>query len=222
MLAESWDDEKIRSVGGCNNNNRYSLVGGMNDEKVDSCTGSEESSHTAVAGQPTATVKDVEALLAAARRSCNHVDEVWPAVFLGDLKTSHNKFLLWKMGITHVLNAAHGKTFSQGNHDFYGTTVEYHGVPADDLPHFDISKYFYSAAEFIHKALNKTGGKVLVHCAAGLSRSATLVLAYLMIQHHLRLDQAIEKVTEHRWIWPNRGFLKQLLQLDAELALQGK
>ncbi|XP_078498854.1 dual specificity protein phosphatase 13A-like [Lissotriton helveticus] len=187
------------------------LAGGMEDEGgAVAPRGSEE-------GSPP-TVRDIEQLLATGRRACNHVDEVWPRLFLGDLVTAHNRYLLWKMGITHVLNAAHGKFCSQGNHEYYGTTVEYHGVPANDLPDFDISKYFYSGAEFIDNALNTTGGRILVHCAVGISRSATLVLAYLMIRHHLRLEQAIRAVAEHRWIWPNRGFLKQLLRLDAELA----
>lgn len=56
-----------------------------------------------------------------------------------------------------------------------------------------------------------------MHCAVGVSRSASLVLAYLMIKHHLRLVEAIKIVKEHRWISPNRGFLKHLQNLDVQL-----
>uniref|UniRef100_A0A670ZT66 Dual specificity phosphatase 13A n=1 Tax=Pseudonaja textilis TaxID=8673 RepID=A0A670ZT66_PSETE len=132
------------------------------------------------------------------------------------LKT-HSRFDLWKMGISHVLNAAHGTLFCQESHEFYGTTIEYHGVPAHDLPNFDLSLYFYSSAEFIHKALTTPGGKIFVHCAFGISRSSSLVLAYLMIYHHFSLVKAIQTVKEHRWIFPNRGFLKQLQKLDLQL-----
>nr|KAF6427438.1 dual specificity phosphatase 26 [Rousettus aegyptiacus] len=59
--------------------------------------------------------------------------------------------------------------------------------------------------------------KILVHCAVGVSRSATLVLAYLMLYHHLTLVEAIKKVKDHRGIIPNRGFLRQLLALDRRL-----
>lgn len=62
------------------------------------------------------------------------------------------------MGVTHVLNAAHGTAYSHGGQDFYGATIDYYGVPAHDLPSFDISQFFFSAAEFIHKALNTPGG----------------------------------------------------------------
>nr|XP_054493411.1 dual specificity protein phosphatase 13 [Agelaius phoeniceus] len=163
------------------------------------------------------SLKEIEQLLNTGRPSCNHVDEVWPNLFLGDLVTANNRFVLWKMGVTHVLNAAHGTSYSHGGQDFYGATIDYYGVPAHDLPSFDISQFFFSAAQFIHNALNTPGAKILVHCAVGVSRSASLVLAYLMINHHLPLVEAIKTVKEHRWISPNRGFLKHLQNLDAQL-----
>ncbi|XP_073408159.1 dual specificity protein phosphatase 13A isoform X2 [Dendrobates tinctorius] len=132
-------------------------------------------------------------------------------------KTANDKYELWKLGITHVLNAAHGRRYSEGNPDFYGTTITYHGVPANDVPEFDMSKYFYSSAAFIQKALTTPGARLLVHCVVGISRSATLVLAYLLIHHQFSLIQAIRTVQEKRWISPNTGFLQQLIKLDEEL-----
>lgn len=73
--------------------------------------------------------------------------------------TANNRFELWKLGITHVLNAAHGGLYCQGGPDFYGSSVSYLGVPAHDLPDFDISAYFSSAADFIHRALGTPGGR---------------------------------------------------------------
>lgn len=73
--------------------------------------------------------------------------------------TANNRFELWKLGITHVLNAAHGGLYCQGGPDFYGSSVSYLGVPAHDLPDFDISAYFSSAADFIHRALSTPGGR---------------------------------------------------------------
>ncbi|XP_033371730.1 dual specificity protein phosphatase 13-like isoform X2 [Parus major] len=133
------------------------------------------------------SLKEIEQLLNSGRPSCNHVDEVWPNLFLGDLVTAHNRFILWKMGVTHVLNAAHGTAYSHGGQDFYGATIDYYGVPAHDLPSFDISQFFFSAAQFIHNALNTPG------------------------------VEAIKTVKEHRWISPNRGFLKHLRNLDVQL-----
>ncbi|KAK5602316.1 hypothetical protein CRENBAI_014200 [Crenichthys baileyi] len=105
----------------------------------------------------TPTLQELEELLHSAPRSCHHADEVWPNLFLGDMFMSHDKFGLWQLGITHVLNASHGKLCCKGNDDFYGTTVKYYGVPANDLPTFDLSPFFYPAAEFIHLALLSGG-----------------------------------------------------------------
>lgn len=60
-------------------------------------------------------------------------------------------------------------------------------------------------------------GRVFVHCMMGVSRSATLVLAFLMIVEGLRLQEAVAAVRPHRDICPNPGFLQQLRGLDRSL-----
>ena len=60
-------------------------------------------------------------------------------------------------------------------------------------------------------------GRLLVHCVMGRSRSATLVLAYLMIHERLSVVDAITHVRHRRCVLPNRGFIKQLRELDITL-----
>lgn len=60
-------------------------------------------------------------------------------------------------------------------------------------------------------------GKVLVHCHVGVSRSATLVLAYLMLKQKLTLVEAVCAIKDNRGVIPNRGFLRQLIKLDEQL-----
>lgn len=67
-----------------------------------------------------------------------------------------------------------------------------------------------------------SSAKVLVHCVVGISRSATLVLAYLMLHQQMSLRQAVITVRQHRWVFPNRGFLCQLCQLDQKLRGTGR
>ncbi|XP_069611897.1 dual specificity phosphatase 29 [Ranitomeya imitator] len=151
----------------------------------------------------------------------SHVDEVFSNLYIGDEKTALDRYSLEKNGFTHVLNAAHGRWNVDTGAEYYSDMiVEYYGVEAADLPSFDLSQFFYPAAEFIHMALNKSNNKVLVHCAMGRSRSASLVLAYLMIYEKMTVVDAITQVLKHRCILPNRGFLKQLRQLDIQLALE--
>ncbi len=60
-------------------------------------------------------------------------------------------------------------------------------------------------------------GKVLVHCRAGISRSATICLAYLISRYRLSLDEAYEFIKKKKsFISPNFGFLGQLLSLESE------
>ncbi|XP_053495694.1 dual specificity protein phosphatase 13-like isoform X2 [Ictalurus furcatus] len=158
----------------------------------------------------TPSVKELERILYGGKRSGNHVDEVWPNLFLGDMSIANDRYSLWKLGISHVLNAAHGKAHCHGSHGFYGSSVEYYGVPADDSPSFNLSHYFQPCADYIHQVLNSPG--------VGVSRSASLVLAYLMIHHQLPLLDAINTVKQRRWIFPNRGFLRQLRALDITLS----
>ncbi|XP_067876454.1 uncharacterized protein [Heterodontus francisci] len=165
----------------------------------------------------TPTVAELEEILRNNRVPLSRIDEVWPNLYIGDLTVAHDRFHLWKLGITHVLNAAHKQVASSGCQDFYGTSVDYYGIAARDLPNFDIAAYFHSASEYIHQAVDILGGKIFVHCAFGYSRSASLVLAYLMTYHHLSLLDAVKTVTTHRRIFPNRGFLKQLLNFDRKL-----
>ncbi|XP_018413655.1 PREDICTED: dual specificity protein phosphatase 13-like [Nanorana parkeri] len=184
----------------------------MAEEEATALPGGEESQ-----ADVCPTIRELQRLLDSKHPFPHHVDEVWPNLYLADLCFANNRYELWKLGITHVLNAAHGRMHSDGSPEYYGTSITYHGVPANDLPDFNISQYFYSASEFIHKALDTPGARVLVHCVVGISRSASLVLAYLMIHHQLTLTQAIQHVQENRWIFPNAGFLQQLLHLDEEL-----
>ncbi|KAM9773252.1 LOW QUALITY PROTEIN: dual specificity phosphatase 29-like [Syngnathus typhle] len=147
-------------------------------------------------------------------------NQVWPGVYIGDEATAKDKLKLKQLGITHILNAAEG---TWNNVDtgagYYGDMdVVYHGVVAYDTPSFDLSQYFFTATDFIQTALADPQHKVLVHCVMGRSRSATLFLAYLMIGEGVTLAAAAEHIKTHRRILPNWGFLKQLRQLDAQLA----
>nr|XP_021529516.1 dual specificity protein phosphatase 13 isoform X3 [Aotus nancymaae] len=148
----------------------------------------------------------------------NHINEVWPRLFLGDAYVARDKSKLTQLGITHVVNAAAGKfQVDTGAKFYHGMSLEYYGIEADDNPFFDLSVYFLPVARYIRAALSLPQGRVLVHCAMGVSRSATLVLAFLMIYENMTLVEAIQTVQAHRNICPNSGFLRQLQVLDNRL-----
>ncbi|XP_061646987.1 dual specificity phosphatase 29-like isoform X4 [Phyllopteryx taeniolatus] len=122
-----------------------------------------------------------------------HVNQVWPNVFIGDEKTA-----LERPGLKEM-------------------DIQYFGIEADDKPTFNISQFFCPATQFISEALSQPQNKVLVHCVMGRSRSASLVLAYLMMEQGLTVVDAIQHVRQRRCVLPNHGFLKQLRALDITL-----
>jgi protein phosphatase slingshot len=71
-------------------------------------------------------------------------------------------------------------------------------------------KYWDDTFKYINKAKNENG-KVLVHCKMGISRSASVVVAYAMKLHHWSLPRSREFVKKKRTcVKPNDNFLKQL------------
>lgn len=64
-----------------------------------------------------------------------------------------NKARLKRMGVTHVLNAAHGTGVYTGESFYAGMTLQYLGIEVDDFPDADISPHFRPTAEFLDDAL---------------------------------------------------------------------
>jgi len=87
-------------------------------------------------------------------------------------------------------------------------------VPAFDSKTYPISQHFEEASHFIDEEIRLRKGRVFVHCAQGISRSATLVIAYLMSKRQMSIQQAIETIRPKRFIAPNEGFTEQLIEYN--------
>ncbi|XP_062307071.1 dual specificity protein phosphatase 26-like [Osmerus eperlanus] len=164
---------------------------------------------------PGLAVFELERLLYTGKAIVSHADEVWPKLYIGDQSSADNRSELTLHRITHVLNAAHSR-LRGGAETYQGMNITYQGIEGRDCCDYDMSANFQTSADFIYRALSG-GGTVLVHCAVGVSRSATLVLAYLMLKQHLTLVEAICAVKDNRGVIPNRGFLRQLIKLNAKI-----
>uniref|UniRef100_A0A3Q3FAF1 Dual specificity protein phosphatase n=1 Tax=Labrus bergylta TaxID=56723 RepID=A0A3Q3FAF1_9LABR len=140
----------------------------------------------------------------------NPVDEVWPNIFIAEKSVAVNKARLKRMGITHILNTAHGTGVYTGESFYAGMNIQYMGIEVDDFADADIAAHFRPTAEFLDEALLTHKGKVLVVSMMGVSRSAVLVASYLMIFQHMTIMEALTSMRKKRAISPNEGFLKQL------------
>lgn len=84
--------------------------------------------------------------------------------------------------------------------------IKYKVLNVMDVPWENLIKHFTDTNRFIKNALS-CGGVVFVHCYGGVSRSATLVIAYLMQQYQMSMFEAMSYVKSKRSvIFPNPGF----------------
>ncbi|GAB6023899.1 Dual specificity protein phosphatase 4 [Chamberlinius hualienensis] len=140
--------------------------------------------------------------------------EILPYVYLGSAFHAANQRTLDRLKITALLNVSRNcpNPSELGN-------LHYKCIPVEDSGNADISSWFHEAIEYIDE-VKSSGGKVLVHCHAGISRSATICLAYLMTTKRIRLEEAYEYVKKRRSvISPNLNFMGQLLKYESQLGL---
>ena len=133
------------------------------------------------------------------------MSQITDNLYLGNLFDAQNIQNLLKLGIKKVLSLITDTQLLK-----YPDEIEHKLINIDDFPKENIIQYFYECLLFIDD--NK---KVLVHCFAGLSRSATIVVAYIMWKIQLDYLEAINLVEKIRpSINPNFGFVKQLKMFE--------
>ncbi|XP_060698260.1 dual specificity protein phosphatase 5 [Hemiscyllium ocellatum] len=137
--------------------------------------------------------------------------EILPFLYLGSAYHASRPDFLDDLHITALLNV------SRDCAEYFKSKYHYKFIPVEDTATADMSSHFQEAIDFIDH-VRHTGGKVLVHCEAGISRSPTICLAYLMRSKELRLEEAFDYIKERRnTISPNFGFMNQLLQYESEI-----
>ncbi|XP_062251143.1 dual specificity protein phosphatase 22-B-like [Platichthys flesus] len=137
----------------------------------------------------------------------NGINKVLPNLYLGNIKDARDKELLAQHNISHILSI----------HDTAAPVLEdmrYLCISAADHSKQDLTQYFRESITFIHESRLKGEG-CLVHCVAGVSRSVTLVVAYIMTVTGRGWVEALAAVRAARpCAGPNLGFLKQLEEFE--------
>ena len=135
-----------------------------------------------------------------ARSAIMHIAE---HVYLSNFFGAKNRAKLREAGITHILVCAQElpRAFASDS------SLVYQQLPLADNPGQVIP--LDEALAFIDSCA-AANGRCLVHCAAGGSRSASVVIAWVMRARRVGYDDALKAVRERRWVEPNLGFETQL------------
>jgi predicted protein tyrosine phosphatase len=156
-------------------------------------------------------------------------------VLLGDKRQASNLAMLRRLGVRRVLTIAREVDL---RHVLAGSEIRHMWISKADSEDEDLLEVLSAAFGFIGEGGPAACGsdsrrayaranadeavaaneQVLVHCLAGISRSATVVLAYLMQSHRMTFRDAIVHVKSRRPIvYPNSGFLRQLVAFERSL-----
>jgi protein-tyrosine phosphatase len=157
-------------------------------------------------------IRQVKILLALKFKKDDPIpSELIPGLFIGSIGAALNKEFLISEHFTHVLTVADDLP------NAYPELFTYKSINLLDTIEFNLLVHLPEAIEFIDSALTNNG-KILVHCFAGKSRSASVCCAYLMHSLNLHLEESIAFLKEKRpCIMPNPGFLFQLQLYEKSL-----
>ncbi len=127
-------------------------------------------------------------------------------LYMGSDQVAQNKELLASRKITHIVNCA-----ADYSDNYFPTEFKYKSYYLKDTVQENIECCFYDTIDFI-KSAQSSGGRVFVHCIQGISRSATLCIAYLIFELKMTHQAAFALLQKERPIAnPNMIFNVQLI-----------
>ena len=131
-------------------------------------------------------------------------------LYVGSIGSAYNSEKLKQAGITHIL------CLSESIRLNFPYQFAYLRVPMVDQPEYNFADDLAQIFTFIENA-KEEGGRVLVHCYQGKSRSCAVCCAYLIRYENHSLSSALELVRQARSIAaPNSGFMAALEALELE------
>ncbi|XP_021012557.1 dual specificity protein phosphatase 15 isoform X1 [Mus caroli] len=133
----------------------------------------------------------------------NGMTKVLPGLYLGNFIDAKDPDQLGRNKITHIISIHESPQPLLQD-------ITYLRISVSDAPEVPIKKHFKECVHFIHSC-RLNGGNCLVHCFAGISRSTTIVIAYVMTVTGLGWQEVLEAIKASRPIAnPNPGFRQQL------------
>lgn len=124
--------------------------------------------------------------------------------------------MLKALGVTHILSAMRGSVYIPCD-----LGLRHIQISIEDLPFAELAAHLPNTTSFIVDAMRDPNARILVHCMQGVSRSASVVAAYLMAVYGWTPQQAVLFVKSKRKAAdPNSGFVAQLGEYAESLRLE--
>lgn len=133
---------------------------------------------------------------------------ITPHLYLGDAHDSRDFNFLMSKNITLIVNCA------KEINNFYSGRFKYLNLDLDDVPSQNIVDALRISSDTILQHMKK-GGITFVHCAAGISRSSSVVIYAIMRLHDWDYEKSFKYVKSmHNRTNPNPGFVEQLIKMQ--------
>lgn len=149
------------------------------------------------------------------------------SIYIGSVIDAQSLEVLQMQGITHILNVAYECDFDEL---ILKSKIVIKKIPLRDSSEQDLLSVMDEAYNFINECIQE-GGKILVHCFAGVSRSVSVVIAYLIMRKirnstslnfslinnrnntiYKKMYQRVSSIRQESM--PNFGFCCQLMELE--------
>ncbi|XP_053304277.1 dual specificity protein phosphatase 22-A-like [Spea bombifrons] len=141
------------------------------------------------------------------------MSQILHGLYLGNIRDSEDKFTLSRNGVTRIVSV-------HNNAKPLLEEMTYLCISASDSSNQNLIQHFKKCIKFIHES-RLNGGGCLVHCLAGVSRSTTIVVAYLMTVTDFGWEDCLSAVKCVRsYADPNFGFQQQLQEYQMTLVTE--
>eukprot|EP01121_Diplochlamys_sp_Union-15-3_P012319 TRINITY_DN3678_c0_g2_i1.p1 TRINITY_DN3678_c0_g2~~TRINITY_DN3678_c0_g2_i1.p1 ORF type:complete len:158 (+),score=14.10 TRINITY_DN3678_c0_g2_i1:11-484(+) len=133
-------------------------------------------------------------------------------IYLGSFFNANNIIDLVNYDIGYIINVGDVKSSAK-----YPENIKTLYRPLSDFGNSDLVSVFDECFQIFDEA-KKNNKKVLIHCVAGVNRSVSVLIAYLMQHKKWKLKEALQFVKEKRsYISPHPGYIRQLQEYEKQL-----
>ncbi|KAG6810854.1 hypothetical protein H0H92_010069 [Tricholoma furcatifolium] len=146
-------------------------------------------------------------------RNLRGASEIITRLYISDLSFAENPASLASHGITHIISAVSGSVHIPSPAALYPHPQPRHlHVRIEDSPFVELAAHLPMTTQWIRDAyLSNPDARILVHCHEGISRSVSVVAAFLIATYGWTVPEALQYIKQKRRVAdPNFGFIAQL------------